>query len=92
MVHCHHRAVTPCDVGDLFDMALPGPALTCSIATVSNAAGNSNGTPVACVPLFYVTAIPTTGAVELHVYSQIRFLADDACFIREKPRNSRVIS
>ena len=46
----HHRAVTPCEEGDLFDMALPGPALTCVITTVSNAAGNSTGTPVACVP------------------------------------------
>lgn len=80
-----HRAVTPCDTGDLFDAAFPGPALTCVVTTVSNAAGNSTGTPVACVPLFYVTATPTTGVVELHVYSQIRFLAEDACFIRITP-------
>ncbi|MGH3939382.1 MAG: hypothetical protein ACRDTG_12240 [Pseudonocardiaceae bacterium] len=81
----HHRAVIPCDAGELFDAALPGPALTRAVTTVSNAAGNSAGTPVACVPLFYVTATPTTGAVELHVYSQIRFLADDACFLRITP-------
>ncbi|MGH3885487.1 MAG: hypothetical protein ACRDSZ_02785 [Pseudonocardiaceae bacterium] len=77
----HHRAVTACDAGDLFDAALPGPTLNSVVTTVSNAAGNSTDTPVASVPLFYITATPTTGAVELHVYSQIRFLADDACFI-----------
>lgn len=80
-----HRAVTPCNAGNLFDAALPGPALNRVITTVSNAAGNSTRTPAACVPLFYVTVTPTTGAVELHVYSQIRFLAADACFIRITP-------
>lgn len=80
-----HRAVTPCDGHDLFDAGLPGPALTHVVTTVSNAAGKPTDTPVTCVPLFYLTATPTTGAVELHVYSQIRFLADDACFIRITP-------
>ncbi|MGQ0776601.1 MAG: hypothetical protein ACT4NY_19610 [Pseudonocardiales bacterium] len=77
-----HRAVTPCDAGGLFDMALPGPALTYVVTTVLNAIGKPTSTPVACVPLFYVAETPTTDTMELHVYSQIRFLADDACFIR----------
>ena len=59
---------------ELFPGMLPGAPLTDAVAAVS-AAGRAAG-PL--VPLFYLSS--RGGAV--HVHSQIRFLAEDACFIR----------
>lgn len=59
---------------DLFPGMLPGAAVSESAAAV----GGRRLPAGPLVPLFYVSA---RGA-ELHVYSQIRFLDDDACFIR----------
>ncbi|MFI9162059.1 hypothetical protein [Kitasatospora aureofaciens] len=56
----------------LFPDMLPGAELRAAAAAVSDAA---NG-PL--VPLFYVSSDGTSA----HVHSQIRFLAEDACFIR----------
>lgn len=41
--------------------------------------------PGPLVPLFYLSVRPTATGHELHVHSQIRFLAEDACFIRTTP-------
>ncbi|MBB1253550.1 hypothetical protein H3146_09235 [Streptomyces sp. OF3] len=57
---------------DLFPGMLPGAALSSAVAAVSGPA------PGPLVPLFYLTA----SGDRLHVHSQIRFLAEDACFIR----------
>lgn len=67
---------------DLFDRLLPGAALD----GVADALGTGRGaSPL--VPLFYVTTRPTEGrrAQAVHLFSQIRFLAEDACFIRLTP-------
>jgi hypothetical protein len=58
----------------LFPDMLPGPALTELAAAVSGD-GRARG-PL--VPLFYVTC----QGDRAHVHSQIRFLAEDACFVR----------
>jgi hypothetical protein len=58
--------------GELFPGMLAGQALRESVTEVT---GRAVG-PL--VPLFYVTA----DGDRAHVYSQIRFLAEDACFIR----------
>ncbi|MFB4424354.1 hypothetical protein C5F59_025140 [Streptomyces sp. QL37] len=60
---------------ELFPGMLPGAALR---AAVSEVTGGHTG-PL--VPLFYVTA----DGDRAHVHSQIRFLAEDACFIRITP-------
>ncbi|MGW2584228.1 hypothetical protein ACWCYZ_23365 [Streptomyces virginiae] len=59
---------------DLFPSMLPGAPLTAAVAAVS-ADGWTAG-PL--VPLFYVSS----HGAEAHVHSQIRFLAEDAAFIR----------
>lgn len=56
----------------LFDRMRPGAELR---ALGGTAAG-------ALVPLFLVHAVTDADATRVHVYSQIRFLAEDACFIR----------
>jgi hypothetical protein len=38
------------------------------------------------VPIFYLATRPAGDGLETHVYSQIRFLAEDACFIRLTPQ------
>lgn len=58
--------------GDLFPGMLPGTELR---EAVNEVTGGQDG-PL--VPLFYVTA----DGDQAHVHSQIRFLAEDACFIR----------
>ncbi|MFJ7626094.1 hypothetical protein ACIQZN_06345 [Streptomyces sp. NPDC097595] len=60
---------------ELFPGMLPGEAVR---TAVSEAADGPTG-PL--VPLFYVTA----DGEHAHVHSQIRFLAEDACFIRITP-------
>ncbi|MCE4942280.1 hypothetical protein LVX13_03925 [Streptomyces albulus] len=60
--------------GDLFPRMLPGAPLTDAVAALG--AGEHTGGPL--VPLFYVTARDGRA----HVHSQVRFLAEDACFIR----------
>ena len=74
----------------LFDRLLPGPELTAVAAAVT--AGREVTRPWATplVPLFYLAARPAGTALEVHVYSQIRFLAEDACFIRLTPEPVRV--
>ncbi|WP_204033845.1 hypothetical protein [Micromonospora qiuiae] len=62
------------DGTELFPGMLPGVAVREAVAAVSDAGG-----PL--VPLFYVTA----DGARAHVHSQIRFLAEDACFIRITP-------
>ncbi|WP_433532917.1 hypothetical protein ACQPYA_13455 [Micromonospora sp. CA-263727] len=62
------------DGAELFPGLLPGAAVREAVAAVSDAGG-----PL--VPLFYVTA----HGDRAHVHSQIRFLAEDACFIRITP-------
>jgi hypothetical protein len=64
---------------ELFPSMLPGAALTEAVAAVSTD-GRAAG-PL--VPLFYVSSQED----EAHIHSQIRFLAEDACFVRisEKP-------
>lgn len=62
------------DGAKLFPGMLPGAAVREAVAAVSDAGG-----PL--VPLFYVTA----DSDRAHVHSQVRFLAEDACFIRITP-------
>ncbi|MDM4721524.1 hypothetical protein QTQ03_18700 [Micromonospora sp. WMMA1363] len=62
------------DGTQLFPGMLPGAAVRAAVAEVS-------GTGGPLVPLFYVTV----DGDRAHVYSQIRFLAEDACFIRITP-------
>lgn len=57
---------------ELFPGMLPGPAVADLV-----------GGPV--VPLFYLAVQRTANGLALHVHSQIRFLAEDACFIRVTP-------
>ncbi|MGH8896278.1 MAG: hypothetical protein ACRDZ4_04450 [Egibacteraceae bacterium] len=61
----------------------PGNALRRLIAQVTDAQIDSTAElPEPYVPLFYVSATTAGRDLDLHVYSQIRFLAEDACFIR----------
>ncbi|WP_260848553.1 hypothetical protein [Streptomyces sp. SLBN-118] len=62
---------------ELFPGMLPGRAVLDAMSAVTD--GRRTGGPL--VPLFYLS---TEGA-ETHIYSQIRFLAEDACFIRITP-------
>lgn len=65
----------------LFDRLLPGPTL-CRLAEA--APGPATASPL--VPLFVLRTRPAPdGRVELDTYSQIRFLAEDALFIRTTP-------
>ncbi|WP_309235293.1 hypothetical protein [Streptomyces sp. TRM64462] len=65
--------------GDLFPGMLPGEAV---LRAVHAARGATDGArPGPLVPLFYVTA----DGDRAHAHSQIRFLAEDACFIRITP-------
>ncbi|MFF8292640.1 hypothetical protein ACF068_25870 [Streptomyces sp. NPDC016309] len=57
---------------ELFPGMLPGTALTEAVTAVTG------GPAGPLVPLFYITA----DGDRAHVHSQIRFLAEDACFIR----------
>ncbi|HET8641158.1 MAG TPA: hypothetical protein VFM37_04425 [Pseudonocardiaceae bacterium] len=65
-------AVASADGGELFPGMLPGTA----VARLA---------PGPVVPLFYLAVRDRDGGRDVHVYSQIRFLADDACFIRVTP-------
>ncbi|WP_328915061.1 MULTISPECIES: hypothetical protein [unclassified Streptomyces] len=60
---------------DLFPDMLPGPVLT-------ELAG---GGPGPLVPLFHVAVRHTDEGARAHVHGQIRFTAEDACFIRITP-------
>ncbi|MGW7051080.1 hypothetical protein [Streptomyces sp. NPDC054887] len=60
---------------ELFPGMLAGSGLRAAVTAVT---GDASG-PL--VPLFYVTA----DGERAHVHSQVRFLADDACFIRITP-------
>lgn len=81
---------------ELFDRLLPGTALAGAARAVGDKPGDEPGdkpgdepaqrpwaTPL--VPLFYLSTRPTGGGHAVHVYSQIRFLPEDACFIRLTP-------
>ncbi|MGW4894281.1 hypothetical protein ACWEQL_18710 [Kitasatospora sp. NPDC004240] len=59
---------------ELFPGMLPGAPLLAAVAAV----GEEGRAPGPLVPLFYVSAEDGRA----HVHSQIRFLAEDACFIR----------
>lgn len=77
-------AATKLPGGDLFDHhARPSAALRRLLTHAAN--GNrSPVTPLAAswVPLFYASATPAVDLLDIHVYSQIQFHAEDACFIR----------
>lgn len=79
---------------DLFDRLRPGAELAAVAADVAGGGDRETGRrrpAAALVPLFYLSARPTgDGAHAVHVYSQIRFLAEDACFIRLTPEPLRV--
>ncbi|MFI5779563.1 hypothetical protein [Nocardia sp. NPDC051570] len=64
--------------GELFPAMQPGAALRDLIADVSTQ--DSASAPI--VPLFHLSVRPVEGGHEVHVHTQIRFLAEDACFIR----------
>jgi hypothetical protein len=78
---------------DLFDRMLPGADLARAARAVSGPAGEDGedggraqrawAKPL--VPLFYLSSRATGGGRAVHIYSQIRFLAGDACFIRLTP-------
>lgn len=63
---------------DLFTDMQPGDALSALLRQV----GGDRG---AYVPLFYVSGDERDDGLALHVYSQTRFLVEDACFIRITP-------
>ncbi|MCT9008510.1 hypothetical protein [Streptomyces rhizosphaerihabitans] len=62
----------------LFPDMLPGTALRAAVTAVTDLPPGEQG-PL--VPLFYVSG----DSAGLHVHSQVRFLAEDACFIRITP-------
>lgn len=78
-----HRADAVLNCGrNLFDATLPGPVLHTVVHQITATRGEKDTEatkPV--VPLWYCTITP--GGV--HVYSQIRFLPEDACFLRITP-------
>lgn len=76
-----HTHTGTTDGAELFPRMLPGPRLRKVIAAVSG-----TPEPMPIVPLFYVSGVTSGSGTELHVYSQIRFLAEDACFIRITPK------
>lgn len=87
-----HRAYGRTTGGRLFDRLLPGTELRAVMDALT--AGTDRTTrpggvrPWArpLVPLFYLATRPAGDGVEVHVYSQIRFLPEDACFIRITPQ------
>jgi hypothetical protein len=83
------RALGKADGAELFDGMLPGAALAGVLAQLSTVDTVRTGV----VPLFYLSARPAgagVDGVDVHVYSQIRFLAEDACFVRTTPEPIRV--
>jgi hypothetical protein len=79
---------------ELFDRLLPGTGLASAVRAVTGPVTGPTGdaadparAPWAkpLVPLFYVSSRDTGRGRAVHVYSQIRFLAEDACFIRLTP-------
>lgn len=76
----------------LFDRLLPGAQLRAVMDALAGGAGRTTRPDGARpwarppVPLFYLATRPAGDGVEIHVYSQIRFLPEDACFIRLTPR------
>lgn len=75
------RPLHPAD--DLLPDGLPSSELREAMATLADQTGLP--APSNCTPLFYVTATPTDGALEVHAYSRTRFHPDDACFLRITP-------
>jgi hypothetical protein len=77
-----------CERGDLlFRGLLPGPRLTEMLETAGwNRAGY--------VPICYLSGIsaPSDEGFVVHAYGQIRFLEDDACFVRITPEPIRIRS
>jgi hypothetical protein len=65
----------------LFPGMLPGPPLRGLVAEVSTQ--DTPARPV--VPLCYVSAVRRGDGYAAHLYTQIRFRAQDACFIRVTP-------
>lgn len=80
-----HQATGQTTGERLFARLLPGPELAAAAAAVT--AGRTAAHPWATplVPLFYLATRPAGDGHEVHVYSQIRFLPEDACFIRLTP-------
>lgn len=70
----------------LFDRLLPGAELRAVTDALSAGAGGVRPWARPLVPLFYLATRPAGDGVEIHVYSQIRFQPEDACFIRLTPR------
>jgi hypothetical protein len=60
------------DGAALFPHMMPGPVL----------AGLATGGPAPLVPLFHLAVRDTGSGPRAHVHTQIRFTAEDACFIR----------
>lgn len=69
----------------LFDRLLPGEALRRVATEVAGDQDTSWARPL--VPLFYLTSRAGSTGQDVHVYSQIRFLAEDALFIRTTPES-----
>ncbi|MFD8498260.1 hypothetical protein [Amycolatopsis sp. NPDC059657] len=76
-----HRAEASADGAEIFGDMLPGQALRVIAAAVST----EDGLRQPIVPLCYVSAVFEDGRYLAHLYAQIRFLAEDACFIRLTP-------
>lgn len=72
------QRVGEADGSRLFPDMLPSAGLAELVAAVSDSGG-----PL--VPLWYLSAQPAPGGYAVHVYAQIRFLNEDACFIRITP-------
>jgi hypothetical protein len=72
------QRVGEADGSRLFSDMLPSAALNEVVSAVSRGDGPF-------VPLWYLSAQPTPGGQAVHVYAQIRFLTEDACFIRLTP-------
>jgi hypothetical protein len=77
---------------ELFDRLLPGARLVDTVRALDTGAAPGNGAMVAgngwakpLVPLFYLSTRPADGGLAVHVYSSIRFLPEDGCFIRLTP-------
>lgn len=70
----------------LFDGLTPGAALRRLVEAcaqpLTRSAYTTAAAPSDVVPLAVVTGNATPGGMELHVHSQIRFHAEDACFLR----------
>ena len=72
-------ATASLDNATLFNHGRPSRALQLLAAQTASDRAASTST---WAPLFYVSATPAGGLLAIHIYSQVRFHPDDACFIR----------